>query len=338
MSSVARSIPVPSFPALVQAFFAEHLTQQRALSPRTVAAYRDAFMLFLGFIQAQHAKSPATVKLTDITPELILDFLDHLEHERHNTVRSRNARLAALRAFLKFAAHRDVSALHVIERSLGVPAKRFERPMLGFLSREEMIAVIGVAGRSWLSQRDHLLLGLLYNTGARVSEIIGVRVADVVLDDAACVHLCGKGRKQRSVPLWRSTVKEIRAWLKLNTHLGPTSALLPNRNGEVMTRSNVTQRLAISVRAAAENNPTLTKRPISPHTIRHTTAMHLLQSGVDISVIALWLGHESPTTTHNYVEADLAMKDRALARLQGPKAKMRRYRASDSLLEFLKGL
>ena len=158
MSSVARSIPVPSFPALVQAFFAEHLTQQRALSPRTVAAYRDAFMLFLGFIQARHAKAPATVKLTDITPELILDFLDHLEHERHNTVRSRNARLAALRAFLKFAAHRDVSALHVIERSLGVPAKRFERPMLGFLSREEMIAVIGVASNSWLSQRDHLLL------------------------------------------------------------------------------------------------------------------------------------------------------------------------------------
>jgi site-specific recombinase XerD len=338
MSSVARSIPVPSFPALVQAFFAEHLTQQRAMSPRTVAAYRDAFMLFLGFIQARYAKSPATVKLTDLTPELILDFLDHLEHERHNTVRSRNARLAALRAFLKFAAHRDVSALHVIERSLGVPAKRFERPMLGFLSREEMIAVIGVAGNSWLSHRDHLLLALLYNTGARVSEIISVRVADVVLDGAACVHLCGKGRKQRSVPLWRSTVKEIRAWLKQNTHLGPTSALLPNRNGEAMTRSNVTQRLAISVRAAANSSRTLTKRPISPHTIRHTTAMHLLQSGVDISVIALWLGHESPTTTHNYVEADLAMKNRALARLQEPKAKMRRYRASDSLLEFLKGL
>jgi site-specific recombinase XerD len=338
MSSVARSIPVPSFPALVQAFFAEHLTQQRAMSPRTVAAYRDAFMLFLGFVQARYAKAPATVKLTDLTPELILDFLDHLEQERHNTVRSRNARLAALRAFLKFAAHRDVSALYVIERSLGVPAKRFERPMLGFLTREEMIAVIGVADSSWLSQRDHLLLGLLYNTGARVSEIIGVRVADVVLDGAACVHLCGKGRKQRSVPLWRSTVKEIRAWLKLNAHLGPASALLPNRNSEAMTRSNVTQRLAISVRAAAKNNPALTKRPISPHTIRHTTAMHLLQSGVDISVIALWLGHESPTTTHNYVEADLAMKDRALARLQEPKAKMRRYRASDSLLEFLKGL
>jgi site-specific recombinase XerD len=272
------------------------------------------------------------------TPELILAFLDHLEDDRHNTVRSRNARLAALRAFLKFAAHRDISSLHVIERSLGIPAKRFDRPMLGFLSREEMVAVIGVADNSWLGQRDHLLLGMLYNTGARVSEIIGVQVADIVLDGAACVHLRGKGRKTRSVPLWRSTVREIRAWLKQNANLRPTSALLPNRNGEAMTRSNVTQRLAIAVSVAAKTNPQLIKRPISPHTIRHTTAMHLLQSGVDISVIALWLGHESPTTTHQYVEADLAMKDRALARLQDPKAKLRRYRAPDSLLEFLKGL
>ena len=201
-----------------------------------------------------------------------------------------------------------------------------------------MLAVIGVAGNSWLSQRDHLLLGLLYNTGARVSEIIGVRVADVVLDGAACVHLCGKGRKQRSVPLWRSTVKEIRAWLKLNPHLIPASALLPNRNGQGMTRSNVTQRLAMAVRAAGQKQrPTHSATHLATHDPT-STAMHLLQSGVDISVIALWLGHESPTTTHNYVEADLAMKNRALARLQEPKTKMRRYRASDSLLEFLKGL
>jgi len=337
MNSSTRAAP-PSFAALVQTFFVEHLTQQRSLSPRTVAAYRDAFMLFLAFAQARCATSPAAMKLTDITPELILAFLDHLEHERHNTVRSRNARLAALRAFLKFVAHRDISSLHVIERALGVPMKRFERPMLGFLSREQMLGVIGTPGSSWTSQRDHLLLGLLYNTGARVSEIIGVQVSDVVLDGAACVHLRGKGRKQRTVPLWRSTVKEVRAWLKLNPHLGPASALLPNRNGAVMTRWNVTQRLALAVRSAVKVNGDLAKRRISPHTIRHTTAMHLLQSGVDISVIALWLGHESPTTTHNYVEADLAMKDRALARLQEPDAKLRRYRAPNSLLKFLKTL
>ena len=338
MSSPSRSAVPPSFPALVQAFFAEHLTKHRALSPRTVTAYRDAFMLFLNFVHRHRSTAPAALKLTDITPELILAFLDHLEHQRHNTIRSRNARLAALRAFLKFAAHRDVSSLQVIERALGVPMKRFERPMLGFLSREQMLAVIGVPHSNWVSRRDHLLLGLLYNTGARVSEIIAVRVADVALEGAACVHLRGKGRKQRTVPLWRSTVREIRAWLKLNPKLSTTSALLPNRDGEAMTRSNVTQRLALAVRAAATDNAQLAKQRISPHTIRHSTAMHLLQSGVDISVISLWLGHESPTTTHHYLEADLAMKERALSRLREPKTQAHRYRAPDSMMEFLKAL
>lgn len=338
--SNTKAPPVPpSFPALIQTFFAEHITQQRALSPCTVAAYRDTFMLFLDFTTKHYGKSPASMKLADITSEVILAFLDHLEQARHNAVRSRNARLAALRSFLKFASHRDVTSLHVIERALGVPMKRFERPMLGFLSREEMLAVIGTPGSSWISQRDHLLLGMLYNTGARVSEIIGVRVADVVvLDGAACVHLRGKGRKQRSVPLWRSTVKEIRMWLKLNPQLLPTSALLPNRDGEAMTRDNVTKRLALAVTTATKINAGLENRRITPHTVRHTTAMNLLQSGVDISVIALWLGHESPVTTHHYVEADLAMKERALARLQEPEEKLPRYRASDSLLEFLKTL
>jgi site-specific recombinase XerD len=337
-SKLQRTQPAPSFATLVQAFFAEYLIEQRALSPRTVAAYRDAFMLFLAFTQAHLGKSPATLGLADITPELILAFLDHLEQERHNTVRSRNARLAALRAFLKFASHRDLSSLHIIEQALGVPMKRFERPMLGFLSREDMLAVIGAPGSTWTSQRDHLLLGLLYNTGARVSEIVAVTVADVVLDGAAYVHLHGKGRKQRAVPLWRSTVQEIRAWLRLNPQLGAISVLLPNRDGHAMTRSNVTQRLAIAVQTASMINSDLAKRRISPHTIRHTTAMHLLQSGVDISVIALWLGHESPTTTHMYVEADLAMKDRALARLQEPDTQMRRYQAPDVLIQFLKAL
>jgi site-specific recombinase XerD len=328
----------PSFPALIQTFFAEYITQQRALSPCTVAAYRDTFMLFLDFTTKHCGKSPVSMMLADITPEVIRAFLDHLEQDRHNAVRSRNARLAALRSFLKFASHRDVASLHVIESALGVPMKRFERPMLGFLSRDEMLAIIGTPSISWISQRDHLLLGMLYNTGARVSEIIGVRVADVVLDGAACVHLRGKGRKQRSVPLWRSTVKEIRAWLRLNPQLLPTSALLPNRDGEAMTRDNVAKRLVLAVAAAAKVKVELADRHISPHTIRHTTAMNLLQSGVDISVIALWLGHESPTTTHHYVEADLAMKERALARLQEPEEKIHRYRAPDSLLDFLKTL
>jgi site-specific recombinase XerD len=331
--------PTPSsFPALVQRFFSQYLVEQRALSPRTVAAYRDSFMLFLGFAQQRLAKSPASINMADITAELILAFLEHLERERHNTVRSRNARLAALRAFLKFAAHHDLASLHVIERALAVPMKRFEQPMLGFLSREEMQALLADPGTTWTSQRDHLLLAMLYNTGARVSEIIAVKLVDVVLDKPACVHLHGKGRKQRAVPLWKATVQEIRAWLRRNPQLAANSALLPNRDGAAMTRSNLAQRLRLMVAGVAKTTPSLAKRIVGPHCVRHTSAMHLLQSGVDISVIALWLGHERPTTTHMYVEADLAMKDRALARLQAPNSKVRRYRAPDSLLQFLKTL
>ena len=329
----------PSFPALVQAYFGEYLTQQRALSPQTIAAYRDGFVLFLGFAEKRLGKAPAAMSLADVTPELIMAFLDHLERQRHNSVRSRNARLAALRSFLKFAGHRDVASLQVIERALGVPVKRFERPMFGYLTREEVLAILGEPGGSWLSQRDHALFLLMYNTGARVSEIIGIKVGDVVLDtSAACVHLHGKGRKQRSVPLWRSTIRAIRAWLRRNPPLDSNSPLLPNRDGQAMSRWNVMQRLDRAVQRAAASCPNLATRHISPHVIRHTTAMHLLQAGVDISVIALWLGHESPATTHQYVEADLAMKERALARLQEPETKLRRYRAPDSLINFLRTL
>jgi site-specific recombinase XerD len=217
--------------------------------------------------------------------------------------------------------------------------KRFERPMLGFMSREEMLAVIGQPGDTWTSQRDHLLLTLLYNTGARVSEIIGVKVGNVVLGESPCVHLRGKGRKQRSTPLWRSTAQEVVAWLRRNPALGAGAALLPNRDGNPMTRCNVTQRLNIAVARAAQVYGGLSRRKISPHTIRHTTAMHLLQSGVAFSVIALWLGHESTSTTHRYVEADLAMKEKALARLQEPETVQYRYRpADDELMLFLQAI
>ena len=186
----------PSFASLVQQFFTEYLVAQRAVSPRTVACYRDALVLFLDFATHKLDKAPTSLTLADIQPDLILAFLDHLEHGRNNAIRSRNLRLTALRAFLKFAGRRDVTSLHFVEQALAVPMKRFERPMLGFLSREEMLAVLGQPGETWSSQRDHLLLAMLYNTGARVSEIIGVQVADVVLEGTACVHLQGKGRKQ----------------------------------------------------------------------------------------------------------------------------------------------
>lgn len=338
MSEITAPRPV-SFASLVQQFFTEYLVKQRAVSSCTIASYRDTMMLFLDFAHERLGKAPTALSLSDFEPDLILAFLDHLELDRHNSVRSRNLRLTALRSFLKFAARRDVSSFFFIERALGVPMKRFERPILGFLSREEMLAVLGQPGDTWTSKRDHLLLAMLYNTGARVSEIIGVRVGDIVMDGSACVHLLGKGRKQRATPLWKSTVQEIRAWLSYNPTLRANAALLPNRNGHAMTRFNVTQRLDIAVAKAAEEYSSLAKRSISPHTIRHTTAMHLLQSGVAFSVIALWLGHESMNTTHRYVEANLEMKVQALAKLQEPDTQMRRYHpVDDALMQFLQSL
>jgi len=333
-----RTSQPPSFPAIVQQFFTDYLVAQRAVSPRTVACYRDAITLFLDFASKRLAKVPTAMQLADITPELILAFLAHLEQERNNSIRSRNLRLTALRALLRFAGRRDVTALHMVERAMAVPMKRFERPMLGYLTRPEMLAVIGQPGESWTSQRDHLLLVMLYNTGGRVSEIVGVRVADVVLDGAACVHLQGKGRKQRSVPLWKSTVLEVRAWLRLNPQLRGLTPLLPNRDGHAMTRCNAAQRLALAVEFATAKQSSLAGKRISPHTVRHSTAMHLLQSGVPFNVIALWLGHENVNTTHQYVEADLSMKEKALGNIEEPDTKLKRFRASDSLMRFLEGL
>jgi len=328
-----------SFAALVQLFFTEYLISQRAMSPCTIASYRDSMLLFLNFADSYKGKSPTELNLGDIKPDLILAFLDYLEKERHNSVTSRNLRLAGLRAFLNFAGRRDVSYLQDVEQALSVPMKKSEAPMLAYLSREEIIAILGEPGDTWTSKRDHLLFSILYNTGARVSESIKITVDDVILDSSAFVHIHGKGRKERTTPLWKSTAREIRGWLQQNPLLVTGSALLPNRSGQGMTRFNVTQRLKIAVDKASKTYKALSKKRISPHTIRHTTAMHLLQAGVDFSVIALWLGHESTTTTHRYVEANLAMKQLALNRLQETNVDMSRYSVKDDeLMQFLQTL
>jgi integrase/recombinase XerD len=330
---------VPSFAMLVQRFFTEHLTHHRAVSPRTIAAYGDTFRLLLQFTEQHTGKFPSELKLVDLDAKLILAFLDHLERARKNGARSRNARLAALRSFLKYAAHHDLSALGVIEQALAVPMKRFDRPMLGFLTRQEMQAILDAPDMgTWAGQRDHALFTMLYNTGARISEIIDLRVKNLILDTSPSIHLMGKGRKQRTVPLWRSTVTVMRAWKRRMGETADNVPMFPNRSGKAMSRSNVTQRLALAVAAAAEQHPQLLARSISPHTFRHTTAMHLLQSGVDMTVIALWLGHENPSTTHMYLEADLAMKERALGRLQPPAKAAMRYKPPDRLMQFLQGL
>ena len=328
----------PTFAGLVQEFFTDYMVQQRALSPRTVASYRDTFVLLLRFAEDKLRLSAHEMTMANLNARFLSDFLDHLEAQRHNSVRSRNVRLAAVRAFLKFAARRDPANLGVIENALAVPMKRFERNMVGFVPHEQMLAVIDVATDTWIGQRDRLMLMLMFNTGARVSEIVGVRVADVVLGPSNSIRLHGKGRKQRSLPLWKSAARAVRDWLHLNPQLRQESPLLPTRDGRAMTRANVAQRLKLAVEVASVKHVQLKTMSVSPHIVRHSTAMSLLQSGVDPCEIALWLGHESPSTTHMYVEADLAMKERALARLKKPEIKQARYRAPKALLAFLQAL
>jgi integrase/recombinase XerD len=335
---VRTALVSPGFATLLQDFFCLRLLAQRNASPRTIATYRDAFRLLLGYVQKHHRKAPAALSLADLDAPLVLAFLDHLERDRHNTIRSRNARLAALRSFFHYAASRDPEHLPVVQRVLAIPQKRHDRPLLGFLTREEIIAVQAAAdSRTWSGRRDHVLLATLYNSGARVSEIISLRRADFSDGRTATLHLRGKGRKERVVPLWTSTSRLIHSWIAANP--APVDApLFPNRGLAAMTRSGVAFRLRLAVSRAVDRCPSLRGRRISPHTLRHTTAMHLLQAGIDITVIALWLGHASPTTTHAYVEADLDMKRRALDRLPGVPQRRVRPKMRDDLLAFLDGL
>ena len=330
--------PTITFAALLQDFFVLRLGTQRGASARTIASYRDTFELLLRFAERRTGRPPSALTLPDLDAPLVLDFLDHLEKERHNSPRTRNVRLAAVRSFIRYASVRDPASLAVAQRVLDIPAKRFDRPVLGFLTREEIDVVLDAPDRTtWSGRRDAVLLATLYNTGARVSEITGLRVANVLLDRESAVHLHGKGRKQRVVPLWRSTAAQLRDWLG-EIDRSPDAPLFPNRAGKALSRSGVENRLRLAVAAAVAHCPSLRGRRISPHTVRHTTAMHLLQSGVSLTVIALWLGHESPETTHGYVEADLAMKEAALSRVQDPSPRRARFRASDPLLAFLDGL
>ena len=326
------------FAGLLQRFFAERLLQQKNASPRTIEAYRDTFRLLLRYAARETGKPPARLALGDCDAPLVLGFLTHLETQRHNTARSRNARLAAVRAFAHYIAWQCPEALPVTQRILAIPMKRFEKPLLGFLSREEVQAVLAAPDAStWCGRRDQVLLAVLYNTGARVSELIGIRVADVTFAATSSIRLHGKGRKQRTVPLWRPTAIALRDWLRY-AGLQADQPVVPARGGMPMTRTSVAERLALAVAVATASCPTLRGRRISPHTLRHTTAMHLLQAGVDITVIALWLGHQSPATTHTYIEADLAMKERALNAIAPSGTPRNRYRASDALLKFLDDL
>lgn len=332
------ALPTATFADLVQDFFSKWLVQQRNLSARTVASYRDTFKLLLRFLHAFVGKQPSQFQLSELTPTVIEAFLNHLESDRGNSARTRNNRFAAIRSFLTYAATQEPGCLSTVQQVLAIPMKRFERPPIEYLSRDEVDAILtAVDCATWSGRRDLAMFGTLYNTGARVSELTAITVADVCLGSCATVRLHGKGRKDRSVPLWKDTVRQLKRWLK-EYRGGESSPLFPGATGGHLTRSGVEYRLKRLVVAASATCPSLKGRKISPHTIRHTTAMHMLQSNVDITVIALWLGHESPATTHLYVEADLRMKERALASLREPKTRHIRYQPGDKLLRFLEGL
>jgi site-specific recombinase XerD len=330
--------PNIAFPALLQDFFIRRLIAERGASAHTVASYRDTFELFLRYAERRTGRTPSALTLEDLDAPVVLAFLDHIETERGNSPRTRNLRLTAIRSFMRYASVRDPTSLPIAQRVLAISTKRFDRPVVEFLSRQEVEALLKAPDRStWSGQRDAVMFAVFYNTGARVSEITGLRIADVLLDRASALKLHGKGRKERVVPLWKSTAAELRTWFG-SIDRSPDAPVFPNRAGKRLSRSGVEHRLRVAVRQAAEQCPSLAMRRVSPHTLRHTTAMHLLQAGVDITVIALWLGHEDTATTHLYVEADLAMKEAALRRVDDPAPKPLRFKAPDRLLAFLDAL
>jgi site-specific recombinase XerD len=323
---------------LIQDYFYQRLINQRDSSQRTISTYRDTFRLFLRFTQEHLGKRIDKMQLSDLNAEVILKFLEYLETKRKNSSRTRNNRLAAIRSFMQYVALQEPTSLAMVEKILAIPLKRFDRPLIGFLTRDEIHAIIDASDReSWSGQRDRVLFATLYNTGARASEIINVCVKDIDLSRSKSILLHGKGRKERTIPLWASTIILLRGWLK-RINSNPECVAFPNRYGNKMTRSGLEYRLSVSTKNASKYVPSLKKKTVSPHIIRHTTAMHLLQSGVDLTVVALWLGHEGITTTHHYVEADISMKENALSKITDPKTKSVRYKPNDKLLAFLDSL
>jgi len=325
---------------LLQSFFRSYLINQRRVSQHTVLAYRDNFRVFLPFLASRLKKSISALELTDLSAKNVIAYLSYLEDERGNSVSTRNARLAAIRAFLNYATVEVPDALPDIKRALAIPQKRKNRPVLECLDKVEIDALLAAPDQaSWSGQRDHILLLTMYNTGARVSEIIDIRRQDLDIKRQNSVHLHGKGRKERIVPLWKETSLALRKWIDKNDQT-TTGHVFTNRYGEHLTRSGVRQRLQCATRVAVQVCPSLRGRSISPHSIRHATALHLLQSGVDLSVIALWLGHEQIETTHQYMEANLAMKKAALDSLPviDPYLTKSYRKPSEKILAFLESL
>lgn len=326
------------FPALLQAFFTDRLLQQRCASPHTIAAYRDTFRLLLLYAQAQLGKAPTELRLEDLDAGLIGHFLQHLEQQRGNRTRSRNLRLAAIRSFFRYAAFEAPEHAGQIQRVLAMPNKRYERALVDFLTEAEVNALLAAPDRQrWAGRRDYALLLLALQTGMRVSELVGLCWADIVL--GATRHLCcrGKGRKARCIPLTRQSSTVLRAWHKEQAPQ-PDAPVFPNAQKGSLSPDGVQYLLSKHVRAAQEHCTSLKEKRVSPHVLRHTTAMNLLHAGVDHALIALWLGHESVETTQMYIDADLKLKEKILEKTSTQAVPVVRYHPGDQLLAFLNSL
>ena len=328
-----------AFAPLLQAFFTDRLIGQRRASAHTVTGYRDTFRLLLTFAAARTGKKPSSLDIADLDAPLIGAFLDHLEHDRGNSVRTRNYRLAAIHSLFGYAALRHPEHAATIQRVLAIPTKRCERNLVSWLTEPEVDTLLASPDRAtWTGRRDHAMLVLAAQTGLRISELIGLTVSDVVLGVGANVHCVGKGRKERATPLTKLTVRVLRVWL---TERGgaPDDPLFPTITGTRLSRDAVEHRLARHVATARQACPSLRSKRVGMHTLRHSAAMRLLESGTDVTVIALWLGHERPSTTaHIYLHADMTVKERAIARVRPPGTTPGRYKPSDTLLAFLDAL
>jgi integrase/recombinase XerD len=329
---------ISALPALVQAFFIDRLMQQRQASPHTVASYRDTFRLLLQYAQQRLGKAPSNLTVPDLDAPLLGSFLNHLERERKNSARSRNVRLAAIHSFFRYVALHAPEHSAVAQRVLAMPSKRHLRCPIAFLTPIEVDALLAAPDlTTWSGRRDRALLLLAVQTGLRAAELTGLRLENIVLGSGAHVRCVGKGRKSRCTPLRKDTVLVLRSWLRERQGL-PGEPVFPTTRGTALSHDALQYMLDKHLPVARRNCPSLTRKRVTPHVLRHTLAMDLLHHGADQAVIALWLGHESPETTSIYLHADMQLKERALANTTAKKVPIPRYRPSDRVMDFLKGL
>jgi len=324
-------------PAL-QAFFTDRLIGQRAASPNTIAAYRTGLRLLLGFAAERTGKSPSALDISELDAPLIAAFLDHLEHDRHNSVATRNNRLAAIHSLFGYLALHHPEHAGSVQRVLAIPVKRTQRNLVTYLTEDEVDALLGSCDQTrWTGRRDHTMFALTIQTGLRISELAGLDCRDVTLTTGANVHTVGKGRKERHTPLVPATRAILKAWLGERAG-APTDPLFPTTTDRRLSPDAIERRLAHHVALAATTCPAIGAKRITMHTLRHTAAMRLLLAGNDITIIALWLGHEQIATTNIYLHADMTHKQRAIDRTKPLAAKPGRYRPPDGLLAFLEAL